>query len=61
MEPVDTLNRWMIGRRVDGTLTIARPPSRLTQDEALVFAAYLVAMVCDEGRWQEVQKAVEEA
>ena len=60
MTPVDTMNRWLIGSRGE-SLVVMAPPRELTHEEALVFAAYLVAMVGDEERWQEVLAAVQDA
>lgn len=55
---IDTTNRWLIGKQGEQFI-IALPPRVLTEEQALVFAAYLVAMVGDENRWRTVYDAVE--
>jgi hypothetical protein len=42
-DPVNTANKHVVGVRDDEVIVMA-PPSRLTAEEALVFAAWLVTM-----------------
>jgi hypothetical protein len=60
-QPVDTLNKYAVGVRGD-VLVLLNPPGRgewIPKDDALVLAAYLVAMA-DPGvdRFLEVYAAV---
>lgn len=40
---MDLFNRWMVGVNMDD-IVIMMPPTRLTNDQALVFAAWIVAL-----------------
>jgi len=55
---VETENRYLLSAQGD-TLIFQRPPGRLTHEEALGVAAWLVMMVGDEDRWQQVRDAVQ--
>jgi len=41
---IDTANLWALGGLGDGNIVVGLPPQRLTPDQALLFAAYLVLM-----------------
>lgn len=47
--PVDTTNVQLVGRRQDDEIIVGMPKSRMTPEEALVQAAWLVALA-DPGR-----------
>jgi hypothetical protein len=42
-EPIDITNKWMVGAG-GRNVVVLNPPRQLTPDEALVFAAWLVAL-----------------
>lgn len=64
---VNTLNRYGVTRaypRGRASICFLAPPlpeQILGIDEALVLAAYIVAIVADEARWRHVLEAVQEA
>ncbi len=41
---IDTGNKFMVMGKVSGEILIGRPPGKLTADEALGLAAYLVSL-----------------
>lgn len=41
---MDTTNKFLVGGNVGGIMILMPPRDRLTQEEALVFAAWIVAM-----------------
>jgi hypothetical protein len=42
-EPIDTTNKYMVGAQ-GANVIVMMPPRKMTAEEAMVFAAYLVAM-----------------
>lgn len=58
-DEIDTTNKFLVGVMGDGIVFLRPVPRTLTRDDALLLAAYLVAMVCDDARWDAVRKAVE--
>ena len=58
--PVDTTNIYIVSSVAGGRILIANPPrSPMDKNTALGLAAWLVAMVGDDERWDEVLKAVQ--
>ena len=58
-EPIDTMNKFLVASR-GKEICIMRPPlSYISEDDALNLAAYLVSIVGDDDRWEEVLKAVQ--
>ena len=58
-EPVDTRNKFLV-TSMRGQIGFMSPvPRIISEDDALLLAAYLVAMVADQGRWEKVLAAVE--
>lgn len=56
---VDTFNKFLVASNGDG-VTFLRPlPQRLSADDALLLAAYIVAIVADEDKWKAILTAVE--
>lgn len=43
MSEIDTTNKWMVGCRAKNVI-VFKPPREMSADEALVFAAWVVAM-----------------
>ena len=58
-EEIDTTNMHMVGGQA-GKVVI-RIPARgpMTHDQALTLAAWLVSIVGDDERWEEILKAVQ--
>lgn len=57
--PIDTMNKFLVGARGD-KIVIGAPTSALTQDDARLLAAYLVALTADgRDKFLEVLTAVE--
>lgn len=55
---IDTTNRCLVGIQGDDIL-IMNPQRRLTKEQALVLAAYIVSMIGDEQAWLNVLATVE--
>jgi len=54
----DIGNKWLVGSNGD-SIVILNPPSRLTKEEALVLAAWLVALADPAGEdFTEIMEAV---
>lgn len=61
-DPVDTFNFALVaGHPASGGVLIMNPPigATLTADQALVLAAWLVVVVCDDARFAEILAAVQ--
>jgi hypothetical protein len=60
-EPIDTFNKFLVGMRGE-TIIIGMPPrTPLVREEALLLAAYLVALADPSGeRFRRVLEAVED-
>lgn len=59
MAEIDTTNKFLVSKS-DGGFVFLRPlPQRMSDDDALLLAAYLVAMVADSDKWEAVLTAVE--
>ncbi len=43
-DKIDTGNKFMVMGKVNGEILVGRPPGKLTPDEALGLAAYLVCI-----------------
>lgn len=60
MEKIETANKFMVGMQGDQiVIGLALRTSRMTIDDALNLAAYLVAMVGDDERWEATLEAIE--
>lgn len=58
---IDTTNKFLVGMQ-GNSLAFLRPvPLRLSHQDALVLAAYLVSMVGDDEQWERTLKAVQNA
>lgn len=61
MDEVDTTNKFLLSGS-NGDIVFLRPlPQRLNKEDALLVAAYIVAMIADSDRWEAVLTAVEQA
>lgn len=58
MEETNTANQCLVGVQGE-TIVILRPVQRLTKAEALVFAAYLVAMADEDCEFDRILEAVQ--
>lgn len=59
-EPIYTTNKFGVATKSSGSLVILMPPRELTKADALLLAAWLVAMAEDEpGEFERVRAAVE--
>jgi len=56
-EPIETINDQMVGVH-DSTILVISPKQRMTPEEALRHAAWLVAVVGDTDRFQAILQAV---
>lgn len=56
--PIDTTNKFLIGRQGNGFVFLRQIPPRLSHDDAMLLAAYIVAMCSDRERWKAVLQAV---
>jgi hypothetical protein len=58
-EPIDPTNKFIVCANTEGVVTIAAPPrGPITEADALLLAAWLVAIVADEEKWQATLAAV---
>ena len=60
---MDVMNKFLVGTSVPGRIVIQCPPHTLTPDDALLLAAWLVALAEPQAavKFHDVRKAVEEA
>jgi hypothetical protein len=61
--PIDTTNKFLVGAAGDGssvTIFQWQLVRLMTLQDALLLAAYLVAIVGDDEQWQKTLKAVQE-
>lgn len=58
---IETFNRFFVGLAGDRICFLRQIPSVISKDDALLLAAYLVSMVGDDERWQQVLTAVQNA
>lgn len=59
---IDTFNKFMIGVQGDDVVFSLQPlPRRLSKADALIAAAYLVALADDDERFDAILKAVRES
>jgi hypothetical protein len=55
---IDTSNKFMVASQGE-TLVFLRPlPRTMTKDDALNLAAYIVAMTCNDEKWQRTLDAI---
>lgn len=55
---IDTFNKFLVGMKGDN-VTIMRMSPLMTKQDALLLAAYLVALADDDNEFAEVLKAVQ--
>ena len=58
---IDTTNKFLVSSGGDDIVFLRPLPQRLNYDDALLLAAYIVAMVADSDRWEATLTAVESA
>lgn len=56
---IDTFNKFLVAAQGDAMVFLRPVPQRLTHQDALLLAAYLVAMVGDDEQWLKTLAAVE--
>lgn len=56
---IDTFNKFFVGAHGDSLVFLKPIPTRLSHDDALLLAAFLVSMVGDDEQWERVLKAVQ--
>lgn len=61
MGKVDTTNKFVVSSSNDDIVFLRPVPQRLSKDDALLLAAYIVALVADSDQWEAVLTAVENA
>ena len=54
---MDPLNAQMVTRKGENIL-VMRPQCEMTEEQALIHAAWIVSMVADDERWEEALLAV---
>ncbi|OLE54191.1 MAG: hypothetical protein AUG51_09370 [Acidobacteria bacterium 13_1_20CM_3_53_8] len=60
MAEIDPFNKFIVSSSGNGDIVFLRPlPRRLTEDDALLLAAWIVALVADSNKWEAVLQAVE--
>jgi len=59
MPDIDTSNKFLVGVNGDSILFMRPVPPRLTYDDALLLAAYLVALADRDDKFQAVLEAVQ--
>ena len=57
MENIDTANAQLVGMQ-GNLIRVMMPKTVMTKEEALVHAAWLVSMACDDERFKEILQAV---
>lgn len=57
---VDTTNKFLVGAQGNVLVFMKPVPQRISNEDALLLAAYLVSMVGDDDLWNETLKAVQE-
>lgn len=60
-EPIDTTNKYLVAMRGDDLVFLRRVPQQISQQDALLLAAYLVSMVGDDDLWTRTLDAVQNA
>lgn len=58
---MDTMNKFLIGLNGDDLVFLKPVPQRLSKEDSLLLAAWLVAMVADVDQFMEMLKAIENA
>jgi hypothetical protein len=61
MAEIDTFNKFLVCAGGVGIVFLKPVPQELSEDDALLLAAYLVSMVADSDKWERVLTAVENA
>jgi hypothetical protein len=57
-QPIDTTNKFLVASQGDDIVFLRPLPQRISTADALVLAAYIVAMNGDEDEWLKVYNAV---
>lgn len=58
---IDTTNKFLVSSSNSDVVFLRPLPQRLSEDDALLLAAYIVAMVADSDKWEATLSAVENA
>lgn len=58
-DPIDTTNKFLVGAMPGQICFVRAIPMRLSHTDALLLAAYLVALVGDDEQWTKVLDAVQ--
>lgn len=56
---IDTTNKFLVGAHGDSLVFLRPVPQRLSHQDALLLAAYLVSMVGDDELWLRTLQAVQ--
>lgn len=57
---IDTTNKFLVGRQLDDIVFLVKIPNRIPRIDALLFAAYLVALAEEtDGEFQAILEAVQ--
>jgi hypothetical protein len=57
-DTINTTNKFLIAKRGDNVVFLRPLPQQLSEDDALLVAAYIVAMCSDDERFKAVLQAV---
>lgn len=58
-DEIDTSNKFLVRAAGDKIAFLKPLPMVISQDDALLLAAYIVAIVADQDKWERVLTAVE--
>jgi hypothetical protein len=58
-DAIDTTNKFLVSTGGDDIVFLRPLPQRMSYDDALLLAAYIVAIVADSDKWEAVLTAVE--
>lgn len=64
MKDINTVNKFLVAANGQDSVMMLKPPAAcqpLSKDEALIHAAWIVALVNDRARFDEILAAVEES
>lgn len=60
-DKIDTTNKFLVAGSGNDIVFLRPVPSRISHQDALLLAAYLVAMAGDDEQWERTLKAVQNA
>lgn len=58
-DEIDTTNKFLVSVGGDGIVFLRPLPQQMSRDDALLLAAYIVAIVADNDKWEATLTAVE--